>query len=156
MSAVNIKKLLIPTGILGVLSLIIAGIVMLAQMTGVYMIESFAGVQTPPEIGVYLDITGLEEILEIRWGELKPGGMRTLIVYVKNKGNSAFTASLSTVDWNPPEAGDFITLDWDFGSSPLKTGRIRTTRLTLRVDLDITGVTNFNFTIIITGTETII
>lgn len=152
----NLKKILIPTGILGVLSLIVASIVMLAQMTGVYMIESSAGIETPPEIEVYWDITAMDSVTHIAWGELEPGDTKTVTVYVKNAGNTDFTGSLSTDNWNPSEASAFISLDWDFGSSRLKVGRIRTTKFTLRVDSGITGITTFNFTIIITGTETII
>jgi hypothetical protein len=151
-SKVN-KSVLIPVTILGALALSVAGLVNLSLMTGTYEITSSASVQTPPEIGVYWDITTLDDVTEIAWGDLEPGETKSVTVYVKNTGETVFTGSLSTDSWNPPEASDFITLDWDFGSNPLKVGRIRTTQLTLRVDSGITGITVFNFTIIITGTE---
>lgn len=158
MSKIN-KNLLIPVGVLGVLSLVITGIITMTQMTGVYTIGSSADLQTPPEIGVYWDITTLDTVTHINWGVLNVSTVevsKTVTVYVKNKGNIDFTGSLSTDNWNPSGANDFITLDWDFGSNPLKVGRVRTTQFTLRVSPEITGITDFNFTIIITGTEVLI
>ena len=152
------KNLLIPAGILGILSLVVASIIVTTQMTGVYTIGSSASLQTPPEIGVYWDITTLDDVTHINWGVINISTVevsKTVTVYVKNKGNTDFTGSLSTEDWNPSEASNFITLDWDFGSNPLKVGRIRTTQFTLRVSPEITGITDFNFTIIVTGTEVI-
>lgn len=146
-------RILIPAGIIGILSLVVAGIIVLTPLTAVYRIESFASMQTPPEVDVYWDITGLDEVYEIRWGELEPGETKTVTVYTKNVGNVAFTGYMTTDEWTPSNAGDYITLDWDFGNSPLKVGRIRTTLLTLRIDEYITGITNFSFQIIITVTE---
>lgn len=146
-------KNLIPAGVLGAMTLAVLALVTLSPMTTEYRIESFASLQLPPEIGVYWDITGLEDVHEIGWGELEPGETKTITVYTKNAGNVDFTGSMTTVEWIPTNAGDYITLDWDFGDSPLKIGRIRITLLTLRVSEDITEITNFSFDIIITAME---
>lgn len=153
------KNLLIPVGILGVLSLVVTGIITMTQMTSTYTIGSSASVLAPPEIGVYWDITTLDDVTHINWGVINISTVevsKTVTVYIKNKGNTDFTGSVSTEDWSPSGANNFITLDWDFGSNPLKVGRIRTTQFTLRVSPDITGITDFNFTIIITGTEVLV
>jgi len=154
-SKVN-RNLVIAAETLGVLGLLIVGLSVLTPLTpltGEYMIRSTASLQTPPEVEVYWDITTLELVTEIPWGELEPNETKSITVYTKNAGNTDFTCYVTTVEWTPTNAEDYITLDWDFGNSPLKVGRIRTTLLTLRISEDITGIINFNFSIIITAVE---
>ena len=152
MSKIN-RNLVITAETLGVLGLLIFGLSALTPLTDEYMIRSTASLQTPPNVEVYWDITTLELITEIAWGELEPSETKSITVYTKNVGNIDFTCYVTTVEWTPINAEDYITLDWDFGNSPLKVGRIRTTVITLRISEDITVITNFSFNIIVTAVE---
>ena len=105
-------------------------------------------------IAVYRDITATKPCESIDWGALRPGESKTVIVYVKNTGDDPITGSFITKNWDPLEAGSFISLAWDFGEEPLLPGRIRTTAFTLTVSADIHDITNFHFTIVVTGTQT--
>lgn len=104
-------------------------------------------------IGVYWDVTSTQKCTSIDWGTLSPGQNKTVTVYVKNEGESPITGSFNTSDWNPPEASNYITLQWDFGGSPLQPGRVRETHFTLIVSQNITGIETFYFTITVIGTQ---
>lgn len=87
------------------------------------------------------------------WGTLEPGENKTIVVYVKNTGGDSITGSFVVQDWDPLLASAYISLEWDFGDTRLLPGRVRRTQFTLRVSKDIHDITNFYFTIIVTGTQ---
>lgn len=137
------------------------GINMWTTQSSTYTISNYAQVSTPPEVGVYWDITTLDECTHIAWGQFNVTGTsddeKTITLYVKNEGTSNFIGYIDAVGWIPANAEGYIYLSWDFGDYPLKVGRIRTTSFTLRVDQDITyispSITDFSFNITITVTE---
>lgn len=140
----------------------ITSMVSLSPLVDTYLITTFGStmVETPPDIEVYWDITAQNPVTEIAWGEIDISGednSTDVTVYVANEGPDEFYGSITTETWNPSHSDQYITLSWDFGDSPLKSGRIRKTRFTLRVDHDIVNssphITNFNFTIVVTGTS---
>lgn len=115
-------------------------------------IENMAAMVTV-DLEVYWDITATMRCERIDWGTLNPGEEKTITVFVKNTGGDAITGSFEVSGWDPPETGAYITLTWDFAATPLQPGRIRETHFTLTVSPDITGITNFYFTITVTGTQ---
>ena len=54
------------------------------------MIRNTASLQTPPEIEVYRDITTLDLITEIAWGELKPNETKTVDFSLDRKALSFY------------------------------------------------------------------
>ena len=141
------KMLLIPLAILSVVGSSVTGLLTVSRE-----IENRADVVSI-NIDVYWDITATQVVESIDWGELKPGGNKTITFYVKNTGGYTITGSFNTTSWEPPFAADFISLSWDFGDWPLLPDRVRTTHLTIHVDPTIENVTNFYFTLIVTGTQ---
>lgn len=123
-----------------------------ALMTAITQIENQARMATIG-IEVYWDVTGSQVCDYIDWGELTPGGNKTITVYVKNPGSLAITGSFNTSSWDPVETDTYITLSWDFGSLPLLPGRVRTTKLTLDVSPTIHDIESFYFVITVIGTE---
>lgn len=120
-------------------------------MTATYQIENVA---TMVAVGleVYSDVTATLKCEKIDWGVLRPGQSKTVTVYVKNTKTAPFTASFVTSNWDPQAAANFLSLQWDFGSSLLLPGRIRETHFTLTVSPSITGITSFAFLINVTAT----
>lgn len=147
------KEILIPTVIIGLLALTVTGLMTLDPLSNKYTIGNFAAVSSPPEVGIYWDITGLEPCTNISWGDFEPGDSKTMTVYVRNEGASTFTSNITTENWGPWNAQNYIYLSWSFGEEPLKVGRIRTTDFTLLVDEDIEDITNFGFDIIVSIQE---
>jgi uncharacterized membrane protein len=71
-----------------------------------------------------------------------------------NNGTVPVTLTLSTQDWNPIEASSYMTLSWDYAGAILNSTETMSTTLTLIVGPDVSGITEFQFNIIITATET--
>ena len=138
---------LIPTILLGLMTSGVAGL-----LTVTFQIENQARM-VAIDVGVYWDITATRVCDSIDWSTLEPGENKTIVVYVKNTGGDSITGSFGVQDWDPPLAADFISLEWNFGENPLLPGRVRRTEFTLRVSPDIHDITNFYFTIVVTGTQ---
>lgn len=105
-------------------------------------------------VGVYSDSACSQQVSIIQWGTLDAGETKNVPVYVRNEGNVNLTLSMTTNNWNPQEASSYITLNWNRGGHKLTPGSSVQAVLTLIVSSTVTGVTNFSFDIIITGTET--
>jgi len=122
-------------------------------LTASFQIENQAKLVT---IGIeaYWDLTATRICDSIDWGVLRPGESKTVTVYIKNTGDDPIAGSFTVTNWEPLAAANYITLSWNFGSAPLLPTRMRKTNFTLTVSPSIQGITNFYFTIIVTGTQT--
>jgi len=91
----------------------------------------------------------------IDWGWFHPGDSKSLIIYLRNNGNVNATLSLSTANWIPAEAADYISLTWN-REGYLMTEKVIECTLTLTVSTEIqnTTIQSFSFDAIITATET--
>lgn len=105
------------------------------------------------QFGVYSDPECTVEVKEINWGSLRPGERKEYGIYVKNNGYSHFNLALSTQNWNPPTASDYISLSWDYDGRTLRSRKVLPLKLTLAVASDISEITNFSFDIVITATS---
>jgi hypothetical protein len=86
-------------------------------------------------------------VTTIDWGFLSPATQKTYAIYVSNEGITPLTLSLSTSNWNPTAAPNYLTLTWNFdnGRTLNSSEAVRVT-LTLAVSDSITGINNFNIT----------
>jgi len=103
-------------------------------------------------VGVYWDSDCTNNVTSINWGFLEPGATDNVTVYIKNEGNIPVTLSMTTDTWDPTSASENITLTWNRESYVLDPGSVQAI-LTLSVSSDISGVIEFSFNIVITGTE---
>jgi len=91
----------------------------------------------------------------IDWGWLHPGDSKSLTIYLRNNGNVNATLSLSTANWNPAEAADYISLTWDREGYFMTEQIIQCTfTLTVSTEIQNTTIQSFSFDAIITATET--
>lgn len=104
-------------------------------------------------VSVYWDSQCTNAVSSISWGALDAGTTKDVTIYVKNEGNVAVTLNMTTSNWDPQSAQSYMTLTWNRESYVLSAGTAIQTLLTLSVSSSVTGVTNFSFNIIITGTE---
>jgi len=108
------------------------------------------------EVGVYWDsgCTDADEVSYIDWGTLIPGSVKSIPVYIRNEGQEPMYLILSTEDWEPLNASDRITLEWDYKEQRMNPWEdpLQIT-LTLSVSRDIEGISSFNFEIHITGSD---
>lgn len=104
-------------------------------------------------IGVYWDSGYTNATSTINWGILPPGSSTSIVLYVRNEGSTPVKLSLTTQNWNPPTASNYMTLTWDKQGQTLNAGSAASASLTLTVFSNTTGITNFSFDIIIAGAE---
>lgn len=104
-------------------------------------------------VGVYWDSSCTDEVSSIDWGDLGPGETKDVTIYINNEGSVAVMLTMTNDNWNPASASSYITLTWNRENHVLNPGSVVEAVLTLLVSSDISGITNFSFDIIITGTE---
>ena len=103
------------------------------------------------EFEVYWDVTATNEVTMVEWGDLEPGDVATVEFWVKNEGSSNLYCDTGTDEWVPSESEQYFDLTWDFGDTPVGSGRSRKVTMQLFVDENITGIDAFYFNIIIYG-----
>lgn len=103
-------------------------------------------------VGVFWDQSCTQPVSAFNWGTLEPNSTQTISCYIKNEGNSPLTLAMSTSNWNPAAAAQYITLTWDKEGVSLNAGQVVKATFTLKVAANIQGITNFSFDITIAGT----
>jgi len=104
-------------------------------------------------VGVYWDSGLTNKVSSIDWGILEPGSNVNKTVYIRNEGNAAATLSMTTSNWNPSNATNYLTLTWNYGGQTLNVNEAIQVKLTLTASSTIAGITNFSFDITITATS---
>lgn len=130
------------------LSLVGQGI---TQSQSLATIQSSGNIQATLGIGLYSNLQGTTPLTSLPWGTLEPGQSQTATIYVKNEGNQPTTLSLQTDNWNPISAGTYLILSWNYDNQPIDPNEIVQITLTLNVNQNIEGITNFSFDITIIG-----
>ena len=103
-------------------------------------------------VGIYWNSACTNQTSSIDWGLIEPGSNKTVIVYVRNEGNSVAALSKSTQNWNPSTASSYMTLSWDYTGQTLNVNQTLQTGLTLVVSPTVSGIADFSFEITITAT----
>jgi hypothetical protein len=104
-------------------------------------------------VGVYWDADCTDSVSSIDWGFLEPGETTNVTIYIKNEGNIPVVLNMTTENWVPASASDYITLTWYREGYLLDSDSVVQSVLTLSVDPNISEVTSFSFDIVIAGTE---
>jgi len=102
-------------------------------------------------VGVYWDSGLTNKVSSIDWGILEPGSNVNKTVYIRNEGNAAATLSMTTSNWSPANASNYITLSWDYSGQSIDVNAVIQVKLTLSVSSSISGINNFSFDITITA-----
>jgi hypothetical protein len=103
-------------------------------------------------VTAYKDASCTTLVTEFPWGSLAPGSSGTNIIYLKNEGHTSLTLSLNTTNWNPTNAPNYITLNWNYNGQTIAPNQVIQIIFTLSVSQNISGINSFSFEIIIDGT----
>jgi len=110
-----------------------------------------AGTVNTSGVGVYQESDCINALKLINWTTLEPGSSKNFTCYVRNELSSVSTLSMSTSNWDPPNASDYLTLSWDYGGQSIGVNDWVQVTFTLSVDAGIVGITSFSFDITIVG-----
>ena len=128
--------------------------VLLATASSLYQTSTtISSVGTLKAIGikVYWDDSLTSAVNAVDWGTIEPGNQKNVVVYVYNEGNTPITLNISTDNWIPSTASQYISLGWNYNGQELSATSGMTVTLTLTVSADITGISDFGFDIIAAG-----
>jgi hypothetical protein len=103
-------------------------------------------------IAVYRDASCTTKASDVSWGTLTPGSSRENVLYIKNEGTTPLNLFLDTANWSPTNAANYLTLSWNYGGQTVALNQVIRITLTLTVSQSISGINNFSFDIILTGT----
>jgi hypothetical protein len=130
---------------------IAVAVVIVALLVYSVSISGFGTIRTI-NVKVYGDSALTKEITSVDWGTLNPGGSSVSTWYVKSTSSVPINLTITTSGWSPAIAESFMTCTWNYTGINLPPGTVAITDVTLRVSQNITGITNFGFTMIVTGT----
>jgi hypothetical protein len=88
----------------------------------------------------------------IDFGLIEPGDQKSFTLYLKNEGNSDLTLSMTSKDWNPVDAGNYMSLSWDREGVQLSPSQVISCVLTLSVSESIQDISTYGVTVTISGT----
>jgi hypothetical protein len=122
--------------------------VAIAQLTSQQGIASSGTIKL---IGVSLfwDKACTSKVTSITWGLITPGTTTNKYVYVRNDGTGTGTLSMSYGNWTPTAAVSYFKLEWNCSSYGLIRNALVCAKLALTTQLNVTGVKDFNFVILL-------
>ena len=138
-----------------VAALAITGIVITAVVVGViiYYRLRITGTGRITVIGLeaYADAECTKQVSAINWGEISPSGYSQATLYLKSTSNKPVNLTLTTENWSPSVAEQYLTLTWNYAGDVLQPSEVRAVIFTLSVSADVTGVTDFSHDMILTA-----
>ena len=87
------------------------------------------------------------------WGGVYAGDTETKKIYVKNTGGAPIELSMTITDWEPDSANGPVSMTWNKENSVLEPEEVIEATLTLTILENTDGVSDFGYTMLITGTN---
>lgn len=107
------------------------------------------------DVEVYTDRDCTVVLNSIDWGRLYPEESRNTTFYVQLFGSTPSTLGLSTDNFAPVAAEQYLALTWDYDGNVLNPGDVLEVTVTLAVSFSITGIESFSFEVIVTAHEVV-
>ena len=102
-------------------------------------------------VSVYQNPELTVPLTEINWGILEPGEEKNYTAYIENESNVPIMLVLTTDNWSPLNASNFIALTWDYDGQFVAVRGFVEATFTLAVDPAISEIETFSFDIVIVG-----
>lgn len=103
-------------------------------------------------VGLYWDQQCTNATSAIEFGLLEPGSSKVFTLYLKNEGNADLTLAMTSENWVPTEAGNYMTLTWNREGQQISPGQVISCVITLSVSPDMEGISIFGLDIVISAT----
>jgi hypothetical protein len=139
--------------------LLLLGILVLVMIEGTFVtsfgfttsVSGNASFVENDNIGIYGGLQNNVSVID--WGLIYPGSSKDVAILVSNEGNTNLVLRLSTRDWVPEPANNYITLSWDYDGQVIRPQQAVRVVLTLYVSEYTTRISDFTFTIVIIGEQ---
>lgn len=140
---------------LGTLLAIVTAAIIVTALGALSASYPFNNTATIKAVGVsiYWYSNGTSPVTTIDWGTIAAGESVAKTVYIRNNGTVPVVLNMTTSEWTPSTAANYITVTWNCSNYFLSAGHVVGATLNLNVNSTISGITNFSFRITITGTE---
>jgi hypothetical protein len=146
------KKYVLATIALIIVMIILSGTTFAALSTN-QKLSTTGSIVVSANMGVFSNSGCTTSLSTINWGSIIPGQNTTQTIYLKNNGTLTLTLDMSTSNWSPAAANNYIAITWHPTSTTLAPGTSTSATITLSVSSEIADITNFNVQISITGTS---
>ena len=103
-------------------------------------------------VGIYWNQGCTNRTLSLDWGPIEPGSNSTVMVYVRNEGDSVVSLWIATSNWTPSVALGYMTLTWTYTGRILSASEVIPIELILNVLPTVSGITDFSVDIVISAT----
>lgn len=132
------------------LVLLLSSLTLLAATSYRAQIGSIGAVKAV-NVGVYEDASCSVVVAFLDWGVVEPGASVSKVCFLRNEANVPITLVLSTDNWSPLNASDYLSLTWSYDGAFLEVDETVQVTFTLAVSSETVGFTDFSFDIIIVG-----
>ena len=103
-------------------------------------------------LGVYWDLQCENATSSIDFGLLEPGSYKDFTLYLRNEGNTVLTLNMTSKNWNPTEAANYMSLTWNREGQQASPDQVISFVITLSVSSNIQDISSFSLDITISGT----
>lgn len=133
--------------------ILIAGVILLS-VTNLFKVSqqtmfSSGRLLSSPELEVYQDEALSARATYINWSIVEPNSRTNRTVWIKCLAPASLY--LTTQNWLPANATQFISVVWYLEGVRMMSQEVREATLTLVVAANVTGITTFSFDIVITA-----
>jgi hypothetical protein len=133
-----------------------AGIVLTSMVLSLLIAsQTFSNTGNIKAVGiqVYADAQCSTPLSSVNWDVLEAGKAKNFTVYLRNNGTVPVQLSMTTRNWNPTTAVNYLRLVWNCTGYVVPQSARVTARLTLSAFSNATAIQSFAFEILLTGTE---
>lgn len=103
-------------------------------------------------LGIYSDLQCTNATSSIAFGLLEAGSSKDFTLYLRNEGNADLTLNMTSKNWDPIEATEYMSLTWNREEYRISPGQVISFVITLSVLPNIQGISSFGLDITISGT----
>jgi hypothetical protein len=132
-----------------VITIIVAVVIVLSVLIRIPSVGRIKAVG----VKFYWDEACTKEATQIDWGTLTPGATYGVTLFCKNIKNAPVTLNLTTNNWNPPNANQYLHGNWNYTGAVIPVGSVIPIQFQLSVSINTTGIDQFSFDYVIGVTE---
>lgn len=146
------QKILALTFLAAVTTSVAAGLYAFGILPGTRTISN-EGTMKAIGVSVYWESSCQTNVTSINWGLVEPDSSQNVRVWIRNEGNVPLTLTMTKSNWSPSSASTFMTVGWNRNNYVLGSGSTVEAIITLVVDGDVAGITDFSFDLTFIGSE---